>query len=405
MKETDFVSSDLTERERKTLQILDTIRRVGPISKTDISSLIGVNVVTVSNYVEDFLRQKIIFEKELDVSKGGRRPVLLDLNADSGYSIGIGINLLNAIGVVVDLRGRIIKRIQKDSPQQKSSEVIDVIISLAKELFEENRDLAPKIKGIGIGVAGIIDRERDTVRWPERSSDGLNYTLIPLPLKEIMTKEFNLPVVIDNDATLACFGEQWLSPDAGIKNLIYMFSGVGCGIMINGEIYRGTNGCAGELSIHNDKEKNTFNCRFLRRWQIDLDMLNNLRQLVSSRPDSLLWKRCNGRPESLNLKDLFEAVQVEDEIALAVIKEAARLLGMKIAFLMNFINPQLVIIGGGLEQAGIHFIEEIRRVVAEWSFEEVQRVAKIIPSRLGDDAVALGAANLIVRQIFTGLKE
>src|SRR3989338_6622225 len=111
MRDLSFKGESLSDRARKNLFILDTIRRAGPISKTEISSLIGVNVVTVSNYVEEFLRQKLIFEKELDVSKGGRRPVLLDLNIDSGYAIGIGINLLNTIGALVDMRGKLIFRI------------------------------------------------------------------------------------------------------------------------------------------------------------------------------------------------------------------------------------------------------------------------------------------------------
>ncbi|MDD5617735.1 MAG: ROK family protein, partial [Candidatus Omnitrophica bacterium] len=97
MRDLVFKDDTISDRAKKNLSILDTIRRAGPISKTDISGLIGVNVVTVSNYVEDFLRQKLIFEKELDVSKGGRRPVLLDLNNDCGYTIGVGFNLSIAI--------------------------------------------------------------------------------------------------------------------------------------------------------------------------------------------------------------------------------------------------------------------------------------------------------------------
>jgi len=404
MREVTFNTEALSERARKTLHILDTIRRSGPISKTDISSLIGVNVVTVSNYVEDFLRQKIIFEKELDISKGGRRPVLLDLNAEAGYTIGIGVNLTNTIGVIADLRGKLIKKIQRDRPQEKASDIIDSIVSLTRELLDENVDSKDRIRGIGVGISGIVDVNRDTVRWPEKTGQELRYTLIPLPLKEIMSREFNYPVVVDNDATLACFGEQWLAHDVEIKNLLYMFSGVGCGMMINGEIYRGASGCTGELAIYNDKEKD-FDCRFLKRWDADLGMLTNAKQKLTSKKDSKLWQLCNGNLDNLTLKCILEAARSEEELAVEVVKEAAKLLGIKIASLVNLLNPQIVVIGGGLEEAGVHFIEEIRAAVREWSFEEAQRVVKIIPSRLGENAVALGAANLIIRQLFTGFKE
>jgi len=119
LREAYFKGENLSERGRKNLFILDAIRRRGPISKTDISSLIGLNVVTVSNYVDEFLRHKIVFEKEYDISKGGRRPLLLDLNPEAGYAIGIGANLLNTIGVLTDLAGRVLFLLDNFMPAVK----------------------------------------------------------------------------------------------------------------------------------------------------------------------------------------------------------------------------------------------------------------------------------------------
>jgi predicted NBD/HSP70 family sugar kinase len=414
MRDIVLKGESLSDRARKNLSILDTIRRSGPISKTEISSFIGVNVVTVSNYVEDFLRQKLIFEKELDVSKGGRRPVLLDLNTDSGYTIGVGLNILSSIAVLVDVKGKMISRVKKDRPQNNASDIVDSILGLIKELLAQCPDYKGKIKGIGVAVAGIVDNNRDTVRWPEIKEDNSTYSLVTLPLKDMIEKEFNLPVSIDNDATMACFGEQWLSRETELKDIIYLLSGVGCGIMVNGEIYRGTSGCAGELSIYNPKEQQNdgqnFSCIpgnpcLLKRWDIDIGILNAAKKLMPSNKSSKLWEMCSGSIANLTLKTIFEAVRKEDALALDIIRDAAKRLGIKIAFLVNFLNPQAVIIGGGLEEAGMPFIDEIRRTVSEWAFEEASSAVKIIPSRLGEDAVALGAANYIVREIFAGVKE
>ena len=411
MRDLPFKIEILSDRSKKNLSILDTIRRSGPISKTEISSLIGVNVVTVSNYVEDFLRQKLIFEKELDVSKGGRRPVLLDLNTESGYAIGIGFNVSSAIAVLVDIQGRLILRTKMERQQNGADDIVDSILKLIRDLLDQAKDYKDKIKGICVAMAGIVDNRRETVHWPEKTDRNKNtYSLITLPLKDTIEKEFHYPVHVDNDATMACFGEQWLSQDVEIKHLLYMFSGVGCGIMINGEIYRGTSGCAGEISINNPKDQKGFSCKvgqpcFLKRWDIDIGMLDSVRKEMPSNKSSKIWELCRGSLDNLNLKHIFEAARLEDSLALDTIKSAARRLGIKVAFLVNLFNPQVVIIGGGLEEAGIPFIEEIKRSVSEWSFAEASSAVKIIPSRLGENAVALGAANFIVREVFANVKE
>ena len=414
MRDLVFKGENLSDRARKNLYILDTIRRSGPISKTEISSFIGVNVVTVSNYVEEFLRQKLIFEKELDVSKGGRRPVLLDLNNDSGYAIGVGLNLLNMIAVLVDMKGKLILKVKRDRPLDNAADIVESILKLIKDLLLQAEDYKDKIKGIGVAIAGIVDNNRETVRWPEKKDDNANsYTLITLPLKDIIEKEFNLPACVDNDATMACFGEQWLSREVEIKDLVYMLSGVGCGIMINGQIYRGASGCAGEISIFNQKDshlEDEFHCSvgqpcLLRRWDVDIGILDLAKKEIGSKKDSKMWQLCNGSLKNLNLNHVFEAGRQDDALALDIIKKSAKRLGMKIAFLVNLLNPQAVIIGGGLEEAGTPFIDEIRRTVSEWAFEESSSAAKIIASRLGENAVALGAASFIVQQVFANVKE
>jgi predicted NBD/HSP70 family sugar kinase len=356
----------------------------------------------------------LIFEKELDVSKGGRRPVLLDLNTDSGYAIGVGLNLLNTIAVLVDIKGKLILRVKRDRPQNSAADIVDSITKLIKELLIQAKDYKDKIKGVGIAIAGIVDNNRETVRWPEKVGESTNnYSLVTLPLKDMIEKEFLYPVRVDNDATMACFGEQWLSHEKEVQNLIYMLSGVGCGIMINGEIYQGASGCAGEISIYNSKvpqEQQDFYCTvgqpcLLKRWEIDMGMLSSARKELSANKSSKIWGICKGSLDNLSLKNIFEAAYMEDAFALDIIRGAARRLGMKVAFLVNFLNPQTVIIGGGLEEAGMPFIDEIRRTVSEWAFEEASSAVRIIPSRLGENAVALGAANFVVREVFANVKE
>ncbi|MDD5617550.1 MAG: ROK family protein, partial [Candidatus Omnitrophica bacterium] len=297
--------------------------------------------------------------------------------------------------------------------ETKASEIPELISKLITDLLSQSQEFKEKIRGIGIAIGGIVDKNRETVRWPELTDkDNMDYSLVTLPLKEMIERKFDYPVCVDNDATMACFGEQWLNQDAQIKDILYMFSGVGCGIMIGGEVYRGTNGCAGEVSVYNSREKNNgdFNCKtaepcFIKRWQSDIGMVDCAKKSIPSRKDSKIWELCGGVAEKIQLRHIFEAVKLNDDLALDVIKKSAHKLGIKVALLVNIFNPQLVVVGGGLEEAGMPFIEEIRRTVSEWAFEEAFNSVKIIPSRLGENAVALGAANFIVREVFANVKE
>lgn len=395
----------LSERARKNLNILDVIRRAGPISKAEISKFVGLNVVTISNYIDDLLRQHLVLEKELDVSGGGRRPVLLDLNPEVGLAIGVGMNLFNAVSVCVDLSGKIFTHIKMD---KKSSDVKDVVNSILEILHKtlETIETKERIKGIGLGIAGIIDKEKDTVRWPQKIGEGYSYATITLPLKDIIEKEFHLPCIIENDATAACFGEQWLTLSPEVKNVLFLFSGVGCGIMINGDIYHGSTGCAGEISIYNQAQDKDFNCIagnpcFLKRWEADLGMVDEAKKILKSspKPSKIFSKAAS--PNELTLKDIFYAAKAKDELAVNIIKNAGKRLGIKAAYLVNIFNPQVLIIGGGLEEVSDIMLDAVRRAVSDWAFEEISREVKIIPSSLGENAVALGAANLVVRQVFS----
>lgn len=402
---------EFTEREKRNLAILETLRRFGPITRPEISRALGLNIVTVSNYVEEFINKNLVFEKEFDISEGGRRPILLDVNPDSGLVIGVGVNLLNIVGALVDLKGRIIARSSLERKDVGVKNVVNYIIEAITQTLNKARESHEKIKGIGIGIAGLVNKKDGSIRWPERVGNHYDYASVFVPLKNIIEREFGYPVLVENDATAACFGEQWLELEPGIKNVIYMFSGVGCGIMINGEIYTGASGSAGEVSIYNPKEDTAFTCPagspcFLKRWEIDFGMINEARSRItqSRDPESIarrLLELCENSPEKINLKHIFQAAKENDPLAVELVDRAAKQLGIKLAFLVNFLNPEVVIIGGGLEEAGEIFLNTVRSAVQDWAFEEMASNVRIVYSQLGENSVSLGAACLVMRRVFS----
>ena len=406
-----FASQELSEKEKRSVDILEAIRRFGPLSRPEISQKLGVNIVTISNYIEEFVKQKLVLEKELDVSEGGRRPVLLDLNPQAAFAIGVGLNLMNMVGLLIDTKGNIILKTQVKRPESSVKEIVEVLFEIIREIIRRSKKYLQNVKGIGVGMAGIINREDGSIHWPERlNNHNYTYASINLPLKDLVEKEFGLPTVIGNDATAACFGEQWLDLESGVKNVIYMVSGVGCGIMINGEIYPGAKGCAGEISIHNYKQDHLFNCSlgnpcFLKRWEIDLGIVREARSRMSINPQegSRLAALVNNKLEEIDLRSIFMAAQEGDKVARESLDIAAKRMGIKIAYLVNLLNPEVVVIGGGFEEAGEEFLVKVSQTVKEWAFREMTEGLKIVYSQLRENAVAQGAASFVLRQVFAGV--
>ncbi|MEW6101912.1 MAG: ROK family transcriptional regulator [Candidatus Omnitrophota bacterium] len=410
MRAIDFQKEELTEKEKRNIDILEILRRQGPISRPDISKEMGVNVVTISNYIDEFIKKNLVYEKEFDVSEGGRRPLLLDLNPQAGYVIGVGLNLMNMVGLLVDLKGNILTKTQISRPRASVKEIAESLLEITREILRRSKDFASNIRGIGVGIAGLVNKEDGSIHWPQKMDHYYTYASVDLPLRELMEKEFNLPALIENDATSACFGERWLGLESDYKNVIYMFSGVGCGIIMNGEVYRGSQGYAGEVSVYNFKEQDLFNCTmgngcFIKRWEADLGIVDDVASMLSKDKEASerFFKLTSSNINNVDLKSVFIANRAKDPVASQALDLAATRLGIKIAFLVNLLNPQIVVIGGGIEEAGEEFLSKVNSTVREWAFKESTEDLKIIYSQLRENSVALGAASLVMRRIFAQL--
>ena len=406
----DLQKEIFSEKEKRNIEIFDILRKQGPISRSDISQGMGINVVTISNYIDDFIKCNLVYEKDLDVSEGGRRPVLLDLNPRAGLAVGVGLNLMNMVGLLVDLKGNIITKTQIARPNTSVKEVSECLLEIVREILRRSKGYAENIKGIGIGVAGLINKKDSSIHWPQKMDHYYTYASVDLPLKGLMEKEFNLPTLIENDATSACFGEHWLDLAEGYKNVLYMFSGVGCGIMINGELYRGSQGYAGEVSVYNYKEQDSLSCPnnepcLVKRWDMDLGIINDVRTALQNDKEQAgeFFRITSTRIEDMDLKSVFIAARAKNEIASVALDRAAKRLGIKIAYLVNLLNPQVVVIGGGFEESGEPFLNKIRSTVMDWAFRESTNDLKIVYSQLRENAVAMGAASLVLERVFAQL--
>jgi predicted NBD/HSP70 family sugar kinase len=383
----------LTDKERKNLAILEV--------RTDISKITELNIVTVSNYVNHYIKKGLVIEGELDESTGGRKPVLVELNSKAGYIVGVGLNMLSIVGVLVDLEINVIAELKRERPPENSENVIESMVEMAAEIIQKAEIEKDKIVGVGVGVPGIIDERGRTIRWPQ--SLGEKDLSVCLSIKDTFEKRLNIPTFVENDANAAVLGEKWLGLDRDVRHMLYMFSGVGCGILINGEIYRGATGAAGELGITSPKGSKEYAKEIavqLGRWEMDIGMTIRARAAIEKGDKSVLKDFVNGDLSKLTFKEIVRGLKEKDALSQKVVEQAGQDLGKKIAFLVNLLNPEIVVIGGGIEDCGAPLLDAVKAAIKEWAVEEASAQVKIIPSAFGENAVALGVVGIVAREVF-----
>jgi len=398
-----------SDKEKRNLDILEIIAKKGPISKAEISRITGLNIVTVSNYVEEYLKEKLVIEKGLDVSQGGRRPVLLELNAKAAFAIGVdlgpeGLPEVTISAVIADLAGNVLNRVSAIRPLEKIDHTFYRSINLIQDLIDKTGVDRRKIAGVSFGISSICEETSGVIQSSLDSTSSTSYA----PFLTMVEDHFGFPAIMSNDATLAALGEKnlYYSPDLG--DMIYMYADVGLGLVLNGSVYPGASGGAGELTLNfNDDEIKKIDedgsaSKFLNPWGLDLGLIGDVAEFLDKNKDAETRLRDLAKDKKDNLKfdDVVQLAREGDQAAAGLIEKSAIRFGIKIAFLINLLNPNVVIIGGGPEKAGALLLDPVRRIVKKLILGRSAETVRILPSQLGRDSVCIGAAGLIIQEIF-----
>ena len=396
----------LTEREEKSFQILELLRQRGPITRTELSQGTSFNIVTISNYINEFIKQGLVLERGFDVSSGGRKPVLVELNAKAGYVVGIDVGPLDVsdaqmVLVIADLRGQIVHRVAKPRPAANMDHILQNLDAEIREFLKTSPVETKKIQAIGVGLPGLMDERAGTVRDTSRHGIRTNY----VATRDQLEAELRLPVLMGNDATLAGYGEFRLGLNRPVKNLIYLYSDVGASLIFNGQIYWGSGGSAGEVGVYAPAEDDYLHWitspSFVLSNVWDLGIVSQAKKFIQEGHATAIQEFApQGEVESIHLNTVFRAAQDGDRLARELVEHAATQLGIRIAYFVNLLNPEVVIIGGGIEQAGSMLLEPVWRAVKKYAYEEPASLVDILPAQLGEHAVALGAACWVIQEAF-----
>ena len=256
---------------------------------------------------------------------------------------------------------------------------------------------ATKFLGVGVGAPGPLDRARGIVvvapnlRWH-------NY-----PLRDEIATRVGLPVTIDNDANCATLGEWWLGAGRGTRNMLGLTigTGIGGGLIIEGELFHGATDVAGEvghMTIDTQGRRcacGNYGC--LEAYASGTAIADRAREALTDHP-SLLLSLANGDPAQITAQTVFVAATKNDAVALEVVRDTARFLGTGIANLLNIINPEVVVITGGVTQAGDALFEPLLAEVRRRAFRPAWEAVRIVPGALPGTAGVVGAVATFLRQ-------
>ena len=407
-------SDRFTEKERRNLAILEIVRRSRDVSRAEISRITHLNIVTISNYIDDYIQKGLVMEKGLDISTGGRRAELIQLNPKYGYAIGIDLGPPQIteeaylIGVMVDVSGRTIAKAKIKKEEEPQEKFIEKVVNLTGEVFAKSKVPQDRVAKIGLGIWGVLDRRKGTVRYAVEKGSVLSYA----NMQSILEDKYGIRTLVEHDATAGVLGEKWmgigLTKEA--ENIVYICSDSGCGLILNGELYYGASKSAGELNINPPTpgsgddycwSKYDYGCGFRSRG-IDLGISSRARFYFEQNEDapSKIMDMAGGDRSKITFKIVVEAAAAGDTIAKGLLTDAGDYLGVKISFLINLFNPDTVVIGRGIDKAGDIFMEAVRASIKKWAYEESLGVSRIIPTSLGEDSIACGAAALVMQEVF-----
>lgn len=363
---------DLIKKINRSL-VLELIREEQPISRAVIAKKLGLSRSTVTSVVNELLKKKFVIELGLGDStkEGGRRGIELGFNPKSGYGIGVDIGRTRTLIVISDLSGQ-----PAFKQEAKTTATIEQTINLIKEAIAQSGIDEASILGMGIGLPGIVNSATGVII----DVSALNWGSINVIEK--VSPHFRFPVFVNNDVNCAAMGERWLSRDGWADNLFFIAigTGVGSAIIANGELIEGHHFSAGEINCYIDRE----DIKAGRTNQPE--GIGAFEQQVSGTALS----RTGFTPE-----ELFAGYRAGEQEPVRIIREFVEHLSIVIANVASLLNPQRVIIGGGLAGSMDAVIGEIR--------ERVGRLTTIRTdiqlARLGTDAGGLGAVAYVFQKL------
>jgi predicted NBD/HSP70 family sugar kinase len=384
-----------------TLDILQLVRSEGSISRAHLAEKTGTSPFLVSKTCDKLLAAGFVTEAGQGDSTGGRRPTLLSLKPGLGRLIGVHLGTVNVRIAMTDFSGDLIEYIKDESRANQGPEVaMQHLIDLLDQMLTKTGVSYSELNGIGVGVSGVVERSTGTTLfWPKLP------LWVNVPVRKILEDRYKTIVEVEDTSRTQAFSEYRLGGVDSAKHFIYIAvgAGIGAALFFNGNLYSGAAGFAGEFGHISVSEAGPM-CSCGNRGCLETvvsasALIRKARHGLAAGLSNTLMQMSQGDSSRLSVEMLAEAARKGDRFTLRLLSETGTHLGRSLVGLINLLNPELIVIGGGVASAiGELILPEIERAVRDRAMIQGENRVQIRISKLQERDWALGATLLVVEK-------
>jgi glucokinase len=383
-----FLPRTINARQMKQVNrsaILEFVRQSNTTARSEISRLLELSMPTVIRIVDELIEDGLVRSTGETAGEAGRPRELLEYNKSGSAVIGIDLGGTKLYGALANIGGEILGEVHKKQHSSTGDESFALVEEMIQSLIQLAGEKQQKLLGIAVGAPGVTHVKTGVVEW----APSLNWR--DFPLKQRIADRFHLPVVVDNDVNLAVLGEQWFGAGRGVNNLLLLAigTGMGAGLIIDGVIYRGHNEAAGEVGYFLP-EVGALGKQY--------DQFGAMESIVSGTGIAERAKRLlNGikledELNSLTASEVFDAARKGEAWAIQIVDETADYLSMVIADISTLLDPELIVLSGGVSNSTDLLIDPILKRLDGI----IQHIPRFEVSALGAKATVMGAISLIL---------
>lgn len=381
--------------------IIDLIRQAeSGISRAELAEALEVSRTTVSTIIADLLTEGLVLERGAGASRGGRRPIVLEINPDAGRVVGVDLGATHLVVLVADLNGRVLAGAEEPLVIEAGPEpCLEQALALVAATLSQACSRLDQVRAIGVGVPGPVIAEQGIVSAPPIMPGWDAY-----PIRAALAARWQRPTTLDNDADLGALGEWTFGAGQGANNLAYIKigTGIGCGLLLDGHIYRGVLGTAGEIGHVTVSESGppctcgNYGC--LEAMAGGRAIAQRAELAVRAGQRTSLAQVAGSGP--LTTRAVAQAAAEGDMVAQQLLADAGRHIGSAVASLINLLNPGRVVLGGGVTKSGSYLLDPLHQAIAERTMRPSRQAAQVVLAQLGRRSVALGAVSQALSQTF-----
>lgn len=399
-----FITDQAFVRESNLSSVLRLIHSQAPISRAQLAGITGLNKSTVSSLVDELIERRLVHETGSNSSGAGRPATMLEINSQVGLIVGVELGVDFVSVAVTDFMGNIIWRRREDaSPNEGQQKMIDQTLRIVKEAMTAGKRKNTPFLGLGLATPGTVDIEKGVLIF----APNLHWRNVPF--RKIFSEQTKLNVFVENDANAAAVAEHLFGTARRCQDFLFVFAGVGIGggLFLNGKLYRGKNGYAGEIGhspIMAEPSQTVCHCGNRGCWETyanQYSIIQRVQARLEVKRSSIIPKLMAEHNSALTIPLIKQAAEAGDREAIDSFTEAGNAMGKGLAGLINIFNPEKIILGGPLSVAGEYLLPAIKETMSHHAMPEIDQQSEVLLSPFGPDASLIGAIAIVAYDILS----